>query len=99
MLLELPAPVTFDMVQTREDMLIGGQRIARYKIEAFVDGAWKAFAPTKTCAPSRHPSPACRMNKGVHGQTVGIRIVDFVPTTTASKLRWTVRAPRGVKRP
>jgi hypothetical protein len=34
------------------------------------------------------------MNKGVHGQTVGIRIVDFVPTTTASKLRWTVRAPR-----
>ena len=40
-LLELPAPVTFDMVQTREDMLIGGQRIARYKIEAFVDGAWK----------------------------------------------------------
>eukprot|EP01051_Picozoa_sp_SAG22_P032567 SAG22_NODE_13807_length_394_cov_0.861017_1_plen_61_part_01 len=29
------------------------------------------------------------LNKGVHGQTVGIRVVDFVPPTTgASKVRW-----------
>jgi hypothetical protein len=39
-ILNLSAPVTFDMVQTREDMLVGGQRIANYSIDAWVDGAW-----------------------------------------------------------
>ena len=39
-ILNLSAQVTFDMVQTREDMLVGGQRIANYSIDAWVDGAW-----------------------------------------------------------
>eukprot|EP01052_Picozoa_sp_SAG31_P026509 SAG31_NODE_2406_length_5762_cov_6.711107_7_plen_162_part_00 len=60
---ELPASSTFDMIQTREDMLVGGQRIAKYGIDAWSDGAWKPFAQTKTCPPSRHPSPDCVLNK------------------------------------
>eukprot|EP01043_Picozoa_sp_COSAG02_P002838 COSAG02_NODE_67_length_42609_cov_14.506681_21_plen_107_part_00 len=39
-ILNLSKPVTFDMIQTRENMLTGGQRIAKYSVEAWVDGAW-----------------------------------------------------------
>jgi hypothetical protein len=36
-----------------------------------------------------------KMNKGVHGQTVGIRIVDFVPSTTTDKIKWSCLASIG----
>ena len=39
-ILNLSTPVTFDMIQTRENMLVGGQRIAQYSVAAWVDGAW-----------------------------------------------------------
>jgi len=58
-------------------MLVGGQRIASYAIDALVAGAWQTLPAVD------------KSNNGVHGETVGIRIVDFIsPAITATKLRW-----------
>lgn len=42
LILTLPKPATFDVVRLREQIRLG-QRVTRFRVEAWVDGAWKTL--------------------------------------------------------
>ena len=77
--LDLGGAVEFNMVMSRED-LSQGQRVTSYAIDYFSAGAWRTFG--------RGDFSGGGAREGVHGMSVGSRVVDFVPATTARKLRF-----------
>merc|ERR1712008_422355 len=74
---DLGTPVKFNAVMTRED-LSEGQHISSYAIEYFDEKTsnWKLFPklPNQTVS-----------GLGIHGLSVGARMIDFVPETTSSR--------------
>lgn len=73
--LQLPAGASFDTVMSREDMTELGQRIASYAVQAKIGGQWKDVGAAYG---------------GIHGETVGNRVVDFVGAAVdgASAVAW-----------
>jgi len=94
--LELTVPASAaagaDAFLTREDMSRLGQRVSSYAVEASADGGstWTALPPLDEGA-----------NTGVHGVTVGYRIVDRMPegAGVAALTRVRVRCTSAVKEP
>jgi alpha-L-fucosidase len=71
--LALPSPAAVDMVQLREGVAAHGQTVARYTLEAYTSAG--GWAPLA--------------GVGVHGETIGHRVVDvFAPVSACEKLRW-----------
>jgi hypothetical protein len=76
---------------SRED-LSEGQRITSYAIDYFVSGGWKTF--------ERGNFSSGGVAIGIHGESVGFKVIDFVTPTEVEKVRFrclTAMAPGSVK--
>lgn len=97
------AAVQLNALIARED-LSQGQRISAYAIDYLPAGnghdQWEAFErlPERAlnCTPPRaETNMSCLVGTGVHGLSVGSRVIDFVPVTAATKVRFRCLASLG----
>merc|ERR1712166_1494220 len=86
--IDLGAPTLFNAVMTRED-LSKGQRITSYAVDFYDDAKarWESFAQCGSSCTIPGGSEIAHA-QGVRGISVGARLVDFVPATTSSKVRF-----------
>eukprot|EP00930_Biecheleria_cincta_P033991 TRINITY_DN23524_c0_g1_i1.p1 TRINITY_DN23524_c0_g1~~TRINITY_DN23524_c0_g1_i1.p1 ORF type:complete len:478 (-),score=57.43 TRINITY_DN23524_c0_g1_i1:170-1603(-) len=78
--LDFGKTVTFNAIMTRED-LSEGQHIATYGIDYF-DATTSNWVTFEGLAPGKV------MGVGIHGLSVGARMIDFVPETRSNKVRF-----------
>lgn len=97
--LNFDAAVEINALISRED-LTHGQRITSYAIDYLLaaqgsdnsSGAngWRTFesANFTDCVKPSETNLSCAVGIGVHGRSVGARVVDFVPVTAVAKVRF-----------
>ena len=73
--IDLRAATKINAVMMRED-LSSGQKVEAYGVDWWDGSAWKAFPALS------------KSTGGIHGQSVGARMIDFVPETTTTKVRF-----------
>ena len=79
------AAVKLNALITRED-LSDGQRVRSYTIERWTSSeeGWVAFP---TCTGAAECDPFGRGRGGVHGLSIGARMIDLVPEASARRVR------------
>jgi alpha-L-fucosidase len=84
--IELPEPATFDVIRLREQIRLG-QRVEAFRVEAWVDGAWKTIVD-----PGKPGEVESQFNlRGGKGHTIGNQVMRWLkePVTT-NRLRLSI---------
>ena len=84
--IELPEPTTFDVIRLREQIRLG-QRVEAFRVEAWVDGAWKTIVE-----PGKPGEVESRFDlRGGKGHTIGNQVMRWLkePVTT-NRLRLSI---------
>ena len=84
--IELPEPATFDVIRLREQIRLG-QRVEAFRVDAWVDGAWKTIVE-----PGKPGEMESRFDlRGGKGHTIGNQVMRWLkePVTT-NRLRLSI---------
>ena len=84
--IELPEPTTFDVIRLREQIRLG-QRVEAFRVDAWVDGAWKTIVE-----PGKPGEVESRFDlRGGKGHTIGNQVMRWLkePVTT-NRLRLSI---------
>lgn len=84
--IELPEPATFDVIRLREQIRLG-QRVEAFRVEVWVDGAWKTIVE-----PGKPGEVESRFDlRGGKGHTIGNQVMRWLkePVTT-NRLRLSI---------
>ena len=89
--IKLAAPATFDVVRLREQIRLG-QRVSSFKVEAWVDGAWKTIVE-----PGKPGERETRFDgiRGGKGHTIGNQVLRWLPApVTTDRVRLSITSAK-----